>query len=238
MATTESGERTAPAQTIEDFDLLDVTEIEYQKWRVTNRSSGTQYVVDLTEGTCTCPAKELGDASGDDEACKHILKCNYVADTQPSIDRSLYRDLGNLVGDLSQAVERAEDAAQQYDGALVDQRAIEAEEAQQAAQDDDDDDDWVLVRDGQVPDGLYHIVSNDMGDEPPVRAKQNGDGWEVEPHFQEISDDELDRWDDLTGPEGQSWYSPIWPEDYEDGDPPEGTIVYYDEIDQIEEVMG
>jgi hypothetical protein len=68
-------------------------------------------------------------------------------------------------------------------------------------------------------------------------VKELDDGWEIKPYLGDMDDDMLDHFNAWTGPEGSSWVSPIWPDDYEDGDPPDGQKVTNEDLGKLGDLL-
>jgi hypothetical protein len=121
----------APAEQIEDYPHLSITQTNLNHWTVTNRESGTVYKVNLDSPSCTCPDFRVGDSSADGQACKHLLYVGHQSrrDLDPSqwalnrVGREVER-----IREASQSIEQTAtsvEAWQQSGGTQTDTQATQ-----------------------------------------------------------------------------------------------------------------
>lgn len=226
----ESDQPDAIAQIVEGMEYMQARQQTIHCWTVTSARNGghTVHQVNLHERTCTCEDFEFAD--DDHYACDHILLANHRATRQMDIGDALQYDLVERTKQLEQHVQ------------TIEQRSLDI--AATATQPDPDPADDGSDNGGssggspldgfddlsEGPDPLQTLIENEFGSDPPVVCKEIDDGWEIKPHLKQMSDSMLDDFDDWTGPEGSDFVSPIWPDDYEDGDPPDGHKVTNEDL--------
>jgi hypothetical protein len=217
-------------QTIDGFDEIQARQQTIHCWTVTSvrNDSQTVHQVNLYEQTCTCEDYEYADE--DNYACDHILLANHRASRKMDVGEALQFDLIERTKELETHVQTIEQRS-------LDIAATATQSDPEPADDDTDDggsssgnalagfDDL-----SEGPEALQTLIENEFGSDPPVVCKEIDDGWEIKPHLKEMSDSMLDDFDDWTGPEGSDFVSPIWPDDYEDGDPPDGQKVTNEDL--------
>jgi len=203
--------------------------------------------------SCECIGDEFGD---EEDVCKHIKACAAVGPDTQTVDHMAFRSFIDLFQEARKATEDIEDlrnvrrAIQDANAAASAETAAGSAPAEETASGSDsagtdDANDQSLAEQGYEPlhngpDALTHVMESELGGNAPivVRETEYGDGgWEIREQWAKMTDDQRDTWNDITGPDGKSWIKPIWPDDYEDGDPPEGQFVPQDHLDTVAEMI-
>ncbi len=132
---TENTSDSAPAQQIKDFEYLYCRQVAFNRYRVLNlKDSNTAYQVDLDRMTCSC-----GDSTyteqGQPDVCKHLAYALFQAPQRRQAEEHTVRQMASITQELQSTVNRARDAAEQFDGALIAQRSAEANQAQMSVSD-------------------------------------------------------------------------------------------------------
>jgi|APHM01.1.fsa_nt_gi SWIM zinc finger. len=228
---------TTVVQNVTNHTEMDARQVTVHNWTVTSTRNDTQTVhhVNLLERSCTCEDYQFADE--DNYACDHILLANHRARRQIDVGEALNFDLLERVKDMEQHIEVIE--RRSLDAAAT---QVEHTEAEESADDDGGSDDSGNPLAGfddlsEGPEALQTLIENEFGSDPPIVCKELDDGWEIAPYLSEMSDSMLDDFDEWTGPDGSDFVSPIWPDDYEDGDPPDGQKVTNEDLGKAAQLL-
>lgn len=101
----------APAEAIEDFEHLSMTQTRFNTYAVTNHSSGTAYEVGMAPPECECEDFEMGESSEDHQACKHLLYVGFQAYRNTDTSEHILRFLSNEAHAVEQAAQSIEQTA-------------------------------------------------------------------------------------------------------------------------------
>jgi len=125
-----------PAEQIENYADMNVTQTGMARWTVINRANGTAYQVRIggEDGiACDCPDHKYTPAEDEFDACKHVL---YVGNVSPrTMDSDVWsiQQLAGVHRDVSQAAADAKAAVEGMDTTLVRTREAVAEGPEEAA---------------------------------------------------------------------------------------------------------
>jgi hypothetical protein len=112
----------APGQQIDDFNELYPRQVAHHTFRVLSLAgdSPTSYLVNIDEGTCTCPDEEF--RRDGQEACKHLAMALFQAPKRVRVEEE-------LVNDLSLVLAKLEGAAQDFTSQAGETTTMTADEA-------------------------------------------------------------------------------------------------------------
>jgi len=236
-----------------DCPGLDVYHVGGHRFRVINPRKSTGYHVNMEYLECECIGDEFGDA---EDVCKHIKAAAAVGPDTQTVDHMAFRSFIDLFQEARKATEDIEDlrnvrrAIQDSNAAASAETAEGSAPSQETASESSsaavsNASDPSLAEQGYEPldngpDALVHVMESELDEKPPivVRETSYGDGgWEIREQWEKMTDEQRDTWNDMTGPDGKTWIKPIWPDDYEDGDGPEGQFVPQDHLDTVAEMI-
>jgi len=235
--TDNTDDTTAIAERVDGWDQMDARQVTVHQWTVTSWRDEDTVVqqVNLLEPSCTCTTYQ--EADQDAYACDHILLCNHRARRQIDVGEALNYDLLERVKEVDQHVQ------------AIEQRSLDIATAATTESDDSTDttDDSSSGGDSSPlagfddlddgPDALQSFIEDQFGSDPAILQQEVDDGYEIVPVLSDMDDQTLDEFDDFTGPEGSDFISPIWPDDYEDGDPPDGQMVTAEDLGKLASLL-
>jgi len=177
----------APAEQIDDFQSLDVTQVGFGQYLVSNRASGHVYRVQPGKPACDCENFHYEKDAGGGEACKHIQYVVYKDPESLSFEEQATQQWTSMMSDAREAAELATDAATALEDGLTEVRTQEAHEAQESEDRSTED-----RSHGPTADQVREWVSENhpASDLVTVRAGSHGkkSGIIVDPENQEMTD--------------------------------------------------